>query len=99
MKKNRFLLLMIMVIVLCFVSSTAISTVSLYQVLQKHALKNSEIIAAGIYLFIEQKTPSDESVGDECSFFLVVNIFPFWFFDSLLLNVLFQHFQICTASC
>ena len=38
---------------------------------------------------IEQKTPSDESVGDECSFFLVMNIFPFWFFDSLLLNVLF----------
>ena len=49
MKKNRFLLLMVMVIVLCFVSSTAISTVFLYQVLQKHALKNSEIIAAGIY--------------------------------------------------
>ena len=49
MRKNRFLLLMIMVIVLCFVSSTVISMVSLYQVLQKHALKNSEIIAAGIY--------------------------------------------------
>ena len=49
MRKNRFFLLMIMVIVLCFVSSTVISTVSLYQVLQKHALKNSEIIAAGIY--------------------------------------------------
>ena len=38
---------------------------------------------------IEQKTPSDESVGDECSFFLVMNVFPFLFFDSLLLNVLF----------
>ena len=38
---------------------------------------------------IEQKTPSDESVGDECSFFLVVNVFPFLFFDSLLLNILF----------
>ena len=49
MKKNRFFLLMLMVIVLCFVSSTVISTVSLYQVLQKHALKNGEIIAAGIY--------------------------------------------------
>ena len=40
---------MLMVIVLCFVSSTVISTVSLYQVLQKHALKNGEIIGAGIY--------------------------------------------------
>lgn len=49
MKKNRFFLLMLMVIVLCFVSSTVISTVSLYRVLQKHALKNGEIIAAGIY--------------------------------------------------
>ena len=38
---------------------------------------------------IEQKTPSDESVGDECSFFLVMNVFPFLFFDSLLLNILF----------
>ena len=38
---------------------------------------------------IEQKTPSDESVGDECSFFLVMNVFPFLFFNSLLLNVLF----------
>ena len=44
MKKNRFFLLMLMVIVLCFVSSTVISTVSLYQVLQKHALKNGEFI-------------------------------------------------------
>ena len=38
---------------------------------------------------IEQKTPSDESVGDECSFFLVMNVFPFLFFNSLLLNILF----------
>lgn len=49
MKKNRFLLLMIIAIVFCFISSTMVSTVLLYQVLQKHALKNSEIIAAGIY--------------------------------------------------
>ena len=40
---------MIIVIVLCFVSSTLVSTLSLYDVLQKHALKNSEIVATGIY--------------------------------------------------
>lgn len=40
---------MIMVIILCFVSSTVVSTLSLYDVLQKHALKNSEIVATGIY--------------------------------------------------
>lgn len=47
------------------------------------------IIIAHRLSIIEQKTPSDESVGDECSFFLVMNVFPFLFFDSLLLNVLF----------
>ena len=48
-----------------------------------------QLLWKGHLSIIEQKTPSDESVGDECSFFLVMNVFPFLFFDSLLLNVLF----------
>ena len=47
------------------------------------------LVYAVILSIIEHSSPSDESVGDECSFFLVMNVFPFLFFDSLLLNVLF----------